>query len=102
MENNFGMSTTTTEYIDKFWELLDEILNAVLFVLIGLELLVIEINKELIFAVIAISFLALMIRYFSVWVPSLAIRFKEKMTYKTLIILTWGGISIALALFIPK
>ena len=101
-----GMSTTTAACIDKFWELLDEILNAVLFVLIGLALLVIEINKALIFAAVIILFLTLMIRYFSVWVPYLAIRFKEKMTYKTLIILTWGGlcggISIALALSIQK
>ena len=41
----FGMSATTAEYIDKFWELIDEILNALLFVLIGLELVVIDSNK---------------------------------------------------------
>ena len=101
-----GMSPITAEYIDKFWELIDEILNAVLFVLIGLELLIIESNKAIIFASLVILFLSLIIRYISVWIPSLAIRFKEKMTYKTLIILTWGGlrggISIALALSIPK
>jgi CPA1 family monovalent cation:H+ antiporter len=101
-----GMSDITAEYVDKFWELLDEILNAILFVLIGLELLVIQYNHYVIMAALAILFLSLLIRYFSVWLPSLAIRFKEKIDRKTLLILTWGGlrggISIALALSIPK
>jgi CPA1 family monovalent cation:H+ antiporter len=41
-----SMSDITAEYVDKFWELIDEILNALLFVLIGLELLIIQTNQK--------------------------------------------------------
>lgn len=101
---NFGMSVITTEYIDKFWELIDEILNATLFVLIGLELLVIQTNQRILMVSIMLIAIALLTRYISVWIPSFAIRQKEKINRRTLIILTWGGlrggISIALALSI--
>lgn len=103
---SFGMSDLTAEYIDKFWELIDDILNALLFVLIGLELLLIETN----YLIIAISFILiiciLMARYISVFLPSLVIRLKEEINQKTILILTWGGlrggISIALALSIQE
>lgn len=101
---NLGMSDITAEYVDKFWELLDEILNAILFVLIGLELLVIKTSKELIFVSIIFIGITLIARYISVWIPSLAIRWTEQITRQTLFIMTWGGlrggISIALALSI--
>ncbi|MBK8550707.1 MAG: sodium:proton antiporter [Ignavibacteria bacterium] len=94
----------TSDYINKFWELIDEILNALLFVLIGLELLVIKTNKTILLISFILVFIALIARYISVWIPSLIIRFREKITQKTLLILTWGGlrggISIALALSI--
>jgi len=103
---SLGMSNTTAEYVDKFWELIDEILNALLFVLIGLELLVIKINTTLILVSSIIIVAALLIRYISIYVPSILIRLKEKITRKTILILTWGGlrggISIALALSIPN
>ena len=99
-----GMSEITAEYVDKFWELIDEILNALLFVLIGLELLVIQTNQKILFAAIIILFLTLITRYISVYIPSIAVRLKERITQKTILILTWGGlrggISIALALSI--
>ena len=99
------MSDITAEYVDKFWELIDEILNAILFVLIGLELLIIETSKTIFIVSFILIGIVLLTRYFSVYIPSLLIRLKEKMTRKTLIILTWGGlrggISIALALSIP-
>lgn len=101
----FGMSSVTAEYIDKFWELIDEILNAILFVLIGLELLIIQSSYTIFFISVLLIFITLITRYISVYVPSLIIRLKEKMTPRTLLILTWGGlrggISIALALSIP-
>lgn len=101
----YGMSDTTTDYIDKFWELIDEILNALLFVLIGLELLVIQTNNMVILISLLLIVIGLLTRYISVWIPSLLIRLKEKITKQTLFILTWGGlrggISIALALSIP-
>jgi monovalent cation:H+ antiporter, CPA1 family len=102
---SLGMSAVTAEYIDKFWELIDEILNAILFVLIGLELLILDTNSTIILVSIILIFLVLIIRYISVFIPSLLIHFKEKIARKTLLILTWGGlrggISIALALSIP-
>ena len=101
----FGMSAVTSEYIDKFWELIDEILNAILFVLIGLELLIVQSNFTIFFISLLLIFITLITRYISVYVPSLLIRLKEKITQRTLFILTWGGlrggISIALALSIP-
>lgn len=103
---SLGMSNTTAEYVDKFWELVDEILNALLFVLIGLELLIIKIDYILILVSCVIIVAALIIRYISLFVPTILIRVKEKITRKTLLILTWGGlrggISIALALSIPN
>ncbi|CAM2944552.1 monovalent cation:H+ antiporter, CPA1 family [Flavobacterium frigoris] len=99
-----GISDVTAEYIDKFWELIDEILNAVLFVLIGLELLIIQTNEKILFAVIILLIITLMTRYISIYIPSIAVRLKERITQKTILILTQGGlrggISIALALSI--
>jgi CPA1 family monovalent cation:H+ antiporter len=95
-------SKTTQNYVDKFWELLDVLLNAILFVLIGLELLVITINGEYItFGLIAIP-IALIARYLALAGP--VALFKKKLDFipKTNLIMTWGGIrggiSIALAL----
>jgi len=97
-----GMSDVTADYVDKFWEIIDEILNAVLFVLIGLELILIEVSTtSLVIGVIAIL-VGLLGRYITLFIPSLMIRFREKIEHKTLVLLTWGGlrggISVALAL----
>ena len=101
---SLGMSDVTAEYVDKFWELIDEILNALLFVLIGLELLIIQTNQKVVFAAILILLITLVTRYISVYIPSIAVRLKERINQKTILILTWGGlrggISIALALSI--
>jgi CPA1 family monovalent cation:H+ antiporter len=100
-----GMSATTKEYIDIFWELLDDILNAILFVLIGLELVIIPIDNRIIVISFAMLVLSLLARYISILVPSLLISLREKISRNTMLILTWGGlrggISIALALSIP-
>ncbi len=101
-----AMSELTAEYVDKFWELVDEILNAVLFVLIGLELLVIDIHAAyLLIGFIAIV-LVLLIRFISVWLPVQLIRFLEHFTPGMLTMLTWGGlrggISVAMALSLSK
>lgn len=101
-----GMSNITQEYIDKFWELIDEILNAILFVLIGLELLLFDFNSAIIITGLILIIIVLIIRFISVWIPSLLISLNEKITKNALFILTWGGlrggISIALALSIPE
>ena len=95
-------SDTTQNYVDKFWELIDVLLNAVLFVLIGLELLIISAKEEyLMVGIIAIP-IALIARYISLAGP-IAI-FEKKLDFipKTNLLMTWGGIrggiSIALAL----
>ncbi|WP_367753664.1 cation:proton antiporter [Flavobacterium sp. WC2430] len=99
-----GMSDITARYVDGFWELIDEILNALLFVLIGLELLVIQTNQKILIAAFIILVITLITRYISIFIPSISVRLKEKITQKTRLILTWGGlrggISIALALSI--
>nr|MBC7613668.1 sodium:proton antiporter [Pseudopedobacter sp.] len=98
----FAMSDKTREYVSKFWELIDDILNAILFVLIGLELLIINDIKDYVWVGITMILLILIIRYVSVLIPSLMIKFREKFHHKTVLVLTWGGlrggISIALAL----
>lgn len=102
-----AMSTTTREHLDDFWELLDEILNIVLFVLIGLEVLVIDFdNRYVLVAILAIP-LVLLSRFTAV---SLPIRLLDKLKRgsldpRVITILAWGGlrggISVALALSLP-
>jgi len=97
-----AMSEQTLEYVDKFWEMLDEIFNAVLFVLIGLELLIL--SFEWIYVVIGIvaAILVVLIRYLSLLTPSVLLGYKKTFAPNALKIMTWGGlkggISIALAL----
>jgi CPA1 family monovalent cation:H+ antiporter len=98
----YAMSEKTGEYVSKFWELMDDILNAVLFVLIGLELLVVQDISNYIWIGFITIFIALLVRYITVLIPSFLIRFSDKFEHKTVMVLTWGGlrggISIALAL----
>lgn len=101
------LSTRTMKgYLGFFWELIDEILNAVLFILIGFELLLIP-NVLSYWQVGIISILAVLLaRYISIKIPVLIIPFKEKYSRQTIRILVWGGlrggVSIALALSIPE
>ncbi|MFT7197957.1 MAG: CPA1 family monovalent cation:H+ antiporter [Marinoscillum sp.] len=95
-------SKNTHTYVDKFWELIDVLLNAVLFVLIGLELLVVSMNgMYLLFGLIAIP-LALLARYIALSGPVAIFKSRLDFIPKTNLIMTWGGIrggiSIALAL----
>lgn len=110
MMGNIGrvlaMSEKTREHLDTFWELIDEILNAILFVLLGLELIILNITSQsLIFGLIAIP-LVLSIRLICVWIPvSILSRLGEKFIPHAIKLLTWGGlrggISVALALALP-
>ncbi|RSK44251.1 cation:proton antiporter [Hymenobacter perfusus] len=102
---SLGMSDITREYLDKFWEILDEILNAVLFVLIGLEMLVLDINRTiLLIGALAIG-ITLIARLVAVAVPLSVLSRYYHFDRPTLRVLTWGGlrggISVALALSLP-
>ena len=103
---SFAMSQTTREHLDTFWELVDEALNALLFVLIGLEVLVLAFTKELLLAGLLAIPAILVARWISVGVPMTVLRPFQKFTPGALTILTWGGlrggISVALALSLPS
>ncbi len=100
-----AMSEETAEYIDKFWELIDETLNAILFVLIGLELVILSFVPSWFVIGLVVIALGLAARYLSIWVPAQIIRLRGAITTHTLLLLTWGGlrggISVALALKLP-
>ncbi len=103
---NFAMSATTIERLDQFWELVDEIFNAVLFVLIGLEVLALTFTaKNLVAGLLAIP-IVLAARLISVGLPIRVLRRRVWLEPFTVRILTWGGlrggISVALALSVPK
>jgi len=101
----FAMSDKTREHLDTFWELIDEVLNAVLFVLIGLEVLVLtsDINSWL--AALIMIPLVLMARLICVAVPVSLMKWKRSFSPNAIKIMTWGGlrggISVALALSLP-
>ncbi|HEY2786503.1 MAG TPA: sodium:proton antiporter [Fimbriiglobus sp.] len=101
----YAMSPVTVEHIDTFWELIDEVLNAVLFVLIGLEVLVIVFRGGLLLAGLLTIPIVLFGRLVSVWVPVSVMWRWGRFPPHTVRLLTWGGlrggISVALALSIP-
>lgn len=101
----FAMSDSTRRHLDTFWELLDEILNAALFVLIGLEVLALEFTETFIAAGLVAIPLVLLVRGISVGLPITLLRFRREFSPKVVRILVWGGIrggiSVALALSLP-
>jgi len=100
-----AMSDKTREHLDTFWELIDEILNAVLFVLIGLEVLVLSTDMTSWLAALIMIPLVLMVRLVCVAVPVSVMRLKRSFSPNAIKIMTWGGlrggISVALALSLP-
>lgn len=100
-----AMSETTREHLDTFWELVDEILNALLFVLIGLEMLVLHFTQSWILAGILAIPIVLLSRWIAVGIPISLFRLKRTFSDYTVRILVWGGlrggISVALALSLP-
>ncbi len=100
------VSDVTRDYIGKFWELMDEVMNAVLFLLIGFEMLIIPFNMTLLWMGCLAVLIVLFARFISVSLPILVIKNKKPFEKNTIPILTWGalrgGISVALALSVPK
>ncbi|MDF1797195.1 MAG: sodium:proton antiporter [Coxiellaceae bacterium] len=100
---DFGKSTV--EAMDVFWELIDEILNAILFLLIGLELLTLNIHGKQLIALFAAIPIVLLIRLITVAIPMRFFKQRGKTAPYTISILTWGGLrgglAVALALSLP-
>jgi CPA1 family monovalent cation:H+ antiporter len=97
-----SMSETTEQYVDKFWELVDILLNAILFVLIGMEMLVLTYSSQYILVGLLCIPTLLLARYISLMLPIKLYAKKLDFLKGTNLIMTWGGlrggISIALAL----
>ncbi|MEZ4772421.1 MAG: sodium:proton antiporter [Bacteroidia bacterium] len=102
---DIAMSDTTQEYIHKFWELVDVILNAVLFILIAFVLIVIDFEVKYFFVGLLSIFVVLISRVCVVYLPHLAFPKLLKLTNKEAQIISWGGLrgglSLALVLSLP-
>ncbi|MCK8479142.1 cation:proton antiporter [Psychroserpens algicola] len=101
-----AMSKITETYVDKFWELIDVLLNTILFVMIGMEMLVLTFSLDYILAGLIAVPLVLLSRYVSLWLPIKFFDKKLQFVKHTNLIMTWGGlrggISIALALSLTE
>ena len=101
----YAMSSTSRMRLDMFWELVDDILNAVLFVMIGLELLRLEFDPTYAWAAALAVPAVLAARFLSVGVAAFIPRLRDDFPLRVVGILTWGGlrggISVALALSLP-
>jgi CPA1 family monovalent cation:H+ antiporter len=103
---SLGMSDITRDYVDKFWEMVDEIMNAILFLLIGMEMLVIQFTYVYLWLGLICIIIVLTARLISVFLPTIVLKYKNTFEKNAITILTWGGlrggISVALALSLPK
>lgn len=107
---NYGksvaMSKETQDYLGKFWELIDEIMNAILFLFIGFELLLIDDLLDQILLGVACIFIVLFSRFLSILIPFKTLLRKNPYSKGSLPVMVWGGIrggvSIALVLSMPN
>ena len=101
----FAMSESTRRHIDTFWTLLDEVLNSVLFLAIGFEVVAISLTGQVVGASIIAILVVLFARFLAVSLPITILKFREQFTTGAIPVLTWGGlrggISVALALALP-
>ena len=101
----YGMSEETRRYVNAFWKLIDEILNAVLFLMIGVEVFAVAFDFDYLVAGVAAIALALVARLAAVAVPILMLKPFRAFSKGVIPIMTWGGlkggISVALALSLP-
>jgi CPA1 family monovalent cation:H+ antiporter len=102
---NDALSETNRYHFNKFWELVDEVFNAILFLLMGFEMLIVKMNSLIITIAIVCIFLVLLARWVSVALPVMVLKARIKFERHAIAILTWGGLrgglSIALALSLP-
>jgi CPA1 family monovalent cation:H+ antiporter len=100
-----ALSPITQQRLDEFWELIDEFLNAALFVLIGVEILVLDFQSSALWLGVAMIPVTLLARFASIALPLAPLRHKFGWPSGTMRLLTWagvrGGVSIALALALP-
>jgi monovalent cation:H+ antiporter, CPA1 family len=100
-----AMSDITQEYVHKFWELVDVILNAILFILIAFVLVVIDFKTSYVLVGISSVFIVLLSRYIIVYLPHWLIPKLLNLTNKEAKIISWGGLrgglSLALVLSLP-
>ncbi len=100
-----AMSETTRRYLDMFWELVDEILNAMLFVLIGMEVLLVHFSVNVLIAGALAIVVTLVARLLTVGLPVGLLQGRFNLPRGSWKVLTWGGlrggISVALALLLP-
>ncbi len=100
------MSDITRDYIDKFWQMMDEVVNAILFLLVGFEMLLIPFNFTILWLGCVSIMIVLLARFISVIIPIAFLKYKKTFEKNAVFILTWGGLrgglSIAMALSIPK
>jgi CPA1 family monovalent cation:H+ antiporter len=97
-----AMSDTTELYVFKFWELVDVLLNAILFVLIGLEIMTLEFDMGYLVAGLVAIPITLIARYISLLLPATLLKKYIHTSTDTIKVMTWGGLrgglSIAMAL----
>ena len=102
-----GLQKAMGDYVYKFWHLLDETLNAILFILIGLEIILIFESFDISFLFISILIILICVssRFIGVKLPILLLSIKKSFEKNTALIITWGGLrgglSVALALNLP-
>ncbi len=101
----YAMSDTTRENLSTFWRLIDEILNALLFLVIGFEVVVLQLDPPMLLAALLAIVVSLIVRLVSVTLPVLALHLHARRKALAVAVLTWGGlrggIAVALALSLP-
>jgi CPA1 family monovalent cation:H+ antiporter len=101
----YAVSDVTHEYLKKFWHLVDELLNALLYFLVGIEFATVALDWPLALAAAAAIVLSLIARAISIVVPGLPLNLHAEHKLRGIAVMSWsglrGGISLALALSIP-